>query len=139
MATSMVVVDSSGNLSSLAFPPGIIVLWSGSSDRIPEGWTLCNGVEGGSPDLSGRFVVGVGTLDRTRYSTGEKGGLERVTLTVDEIPSHTHVTTLPKDNVRWGTMVKQDFGARAKPILPHKPPEEGCPMKIGHPTTLSAT
>ena len=103
-SSSMVLVDSSGNMSALAFPKGIIALWSGSSDRIPNGWTLCDG-NNESPNLSGRFVVGVGTLTGTPdppYRVGDMGGYNKVTLTVKEIPAHTHITTLPKDDARWG-------------------------------------
>lgn len=38
-------------------PSGVIVMWSGSSDNIPEGWFLCNG-DNGTPDLRDRFIVG---------------------------------------------------------------------------------
>ena len=37
-------------------PSGTIVMWSGSTDNIPDGWGLCNGGNG-TPDLRGRFVM----------------------------------------------------------------------------------
>jgi hypothetical protein len=43
-------------------PAGVIVMWSGSLDSIPAGWALCNG-RGGTPDLSNRFVLGVGAAE----------------------------------------------------------------------------
>ena len=64
---------------------GIIVMWSGAINAIPEGWVLCDGTNG-TPDLRNRFVVGAG-ID---YSVGNTGGSKTVTLTTDQMPSHTH-------------------------------------------------
>jgi microcystin-dependent protein len=67
-------------------PSGIIVMWSGSAAEIPQGWTLCNG-NYGAPDLRDRFVIGAeGT-----YPVGGEGGEATHTLTVAEMPSHTHI------------------------------------------------
>lgn len=35
---------------------GLIVLWSGEEDNVPDGWHLCNG-EAGTINLTGRFVI----------------------------------------------------------------------------------
>lgn len=84
------------------FPPGMIILWAGSTGSIPDGWALCNG-SNGTPDLRSRFVVGAGGA----YSVAATGGATSVTsgnggshnhggvtgdhtLTTDEIPSHFH-------------------------------------------------
>ena len=48
-----------GSVDTVGLPAGAIVMWSGAPDEVPEGWTLCNG-ENGTPDLSGRFLVGAG-------------------------------------------------------------------------------
>ena len=72
-------------------PLECIILWSGSESDIPNGWALCNGqtVNGHTtPDLRDRFVVGAGT--GSQYTIGDKGGEDRVTLTVNEMPSHSH-------------------------------------------------
>ncbi len=66
-------------------PSGVIVMWSGAKNAIPSGWALCNGTSG-TPDLRDRFVLGAGG----RYSVGAKGGEETHTLTVNEMPGHTH-------------------------------------------------
>ena len=66
-------------------PSGVIVMWSGSTSNIPSGWRLCNG-NGGSPDLRNRFIVGAGSS----YNPGNKGGADSVTLSVSQIPAHTH-------------------------------------------------
>ncbi|MCB0696454.1 MAG: phage tail protein [Chitinophagaceae bacterium] len=45
----------------------------------------------GIPDLRSRVAVGVGQADSgTIYDLGEKGGIENETLTVSQMPSHTH-------------------------------------------------
>lgn len=67
------------------FPVGAIVIWSGASTAIPEGWALCNGANG-TPDLRDRFIVGAGGS----YSVGNTGGENTVTLTVNQMPSHNH-------------------------------------------------
>ena len=38
-------------------PIGGIIMWAGNPATIPAGWALCNGTNG-TPDLSGRFIVG---------------------------------------------------------------------------------
>lgn len=93
-----------------AVPVGSIMIWSGAT--APENWHLCNG--GGMrmdlypelyavigttygspapnwfflPDMQGRFVAGKGANGYT--SLNQKGGANSVTLTEQEMPSHTH-------------------------------------------------
>lgn len=64
-------------------PQGTITMWSGLT--IPDGWALCNG-SNGTPDLRNRFIVGAGS----DYEVGSTGGAREVTLTVSQIPPHTH-------------------------------------------------
>ena len=66
-------------------PSGCIVIWSGTTDNTPTGWALCDGQDG-RPDLRDRFVLGSGTA----HGVGEIGGEEEVTLTVKQIPPHSH-------------------------------------------------
>ena len=70
---------------SAVLPRGVIVMWSGSQASIPSGWALCNGVNG-TPDLRDRFIVGAGSS----YAVGATGGADNVTLTVNQMPSHSH-------------------------------------------------
>jgi microcystin-dependent protein len=70
-----------GSLNLL--PKGIIVAWG--SDTIPAGWALCDG-NNGTPDLTGKFIFG-SNKNRKLNSTG---GAENVTLSVSQIPSHSH-------------------------------------------------
>ena len=66
-------------------PPGSISMWSGPVSDIPYGWELCDG-NNGTPDLTDKFVAGAGG----KYSPGDTGGAESVTLTEAQLPSHTH-------------------------------------------------
>jgi microcystin-dependent protein len=86
--------DVNANFSYLAdrmVPAGIIVMWSGDPVNVPAGWALCDG-KNGTPDLSGRFVVGVGG-DATiggPYAWQQTGGEADHVLTVAEMPAHNH-------------------------------------------------
>ena len=42
------------------FPIGGIIMWSGNSATVPNGWAICDG-ENNTPNLTNKFVVGVGT------------------------------------------------------------------------------
>lgn len=50
-------------------PVGVIVMWSGSLASIPTGWVLCNG-SSSTPDLTDRFIYGVGTGENPGASGG---------------------------------------------------------------------
>src|ERR1041385_8948307 len=93
---------------------GAIRIFGGSF--APAGWAMCQGqllpisqndtlfnligtTYGGDgqstfalPDLQGRMPVHAGTgSSGTTYQIGETGGTETVTLTVNQIPAHTHL------------------------------------------------
>ena len=70
-------------------PKGAIIIWSGAADRIPEGWALCDGTNG-TPDLRGKFVLGAVYETGNQYSVGQSSGEATHTLTVEEMPSHSH-------------------------------------------------
>ena len=78
-------------------PVGVISIWSGDAGSVPEGWAVCDG-KNGTPDLSGRFVVGAGSSVGSSmasdggpaYSKGASGGVREVTLTVEQMPKHYH-------------------------------------------------
>jgi microcystin-dependent protein len=72
-------------------PIGGIIMWSGSISTIPTGWALCNGATVNNrvtPNLLNRFVVGAGT--GSDYNVGDTGGTNSVTLTLNQIPPHSH-------------------------------------------------
>ncbi len=77
------------DLQRAATPVGGIMLWSGALAEIPDGWCLCDGTEG-TPDLRDRFVVGAGHA----YRVAHKGGVQEVTLTPDQMPAHSHSSTV---------------------------------------------
>lgn len=67
-------------------PSGGIIMWKGSIEDIPEGWVLCDG-NNRTPNLMDRFVIGAGGS----YSISDTGGEKDHTLTIAEMPSHTHI------------------------------------------------
>ena len=79
-------------------PVGGIIVWSGSQDSIPAGWALCDGnLHYGrqTPNLRNRFIVGAGTKGGANngigeYKVGAVGGADTVTLSVAQLPPHTH-------------------------------------------------
>jgi len=68
-------------------PSGAIIMWSGAANAIPTGFVLCDG-NNNTPDLRNRFVVGAGS--GSNYNVNDTGGADSVTLTVNQIPAHTH-------------------------------------------------
>ena len=89
------IVDYVANIgASAGVPSGVICMWSGLATNIPTGWYLCDGTNN-TPDLRNRFVIGA----TGNYSPGSTGGTTSfsvsgstgaTTLTVDQMPSHTH-------------------------------------------------
>ena len=80
--------DGSALTGIESFVTGMIILWSGAADAIPSGFALCDG-NNSTPNLSGRFVVGY-DASNSDYDVNDTGGSESVTLTVNQIPAHTH-------------------------------------------------
>ena len=103
---------------------GLIQLWSGSG--VPEGYVLCDGSQVSIaeypelykaigdkyntastkagyisvPDLRGRFVVGYDPRNYEYERIGNTGGQALVTLTLDQIPPHSHKITFKEE--KWG-------------------------------------
>ena len=71
-----------------SFVSGMIIMWNSTVASIPTGFVLCDG-NNGTPDLRGRFVVGHHPSNGD-YDVDDTGGEESVTLTVNQIPAHTH-------------------------------------------------
>ncbi len=78
-------------------PVGTILAFTGSPDNIPNGWILCNETGRSStmegnyqgpivPNLDGITLIGQGA----NYPIGQSGGNANHTLTLDEMPNHSH-------------------------------------------------
>lgn len=74
-------------------PVGGIIMWSGAIDSIPTGWALCDGT-GGTPNLSGRFIVGYQADNPDYNAIGNQGGAASVALTTSQLPDHHHDGTV---------------------------------------------
>ena len=91
-----------------AIPKGTIVMWSGTD--IPDGWALCDGLNG-TPDLSGRFVMGYSSGNN---QIGNRGGTDKhvhniniqgTSLNIHQMPSHDHVSPA------WGCWINNIAGS----------------------------
>lgn len=77
-----------------AIPKGVIVMWSGAVNQIPEGWALCDGVprtlsDGSTvtpPNLKDRFVLGAGGT----YAVASIGGASTVDINHTHNDDHNH-------------------------------------------------
>lgn len=96
-------------LANHFLPKGAIIMWSGSMTNIPVGFELCDGNGGAAinnvtiPDLRGRFVVGYNPSDEDYNAIGKTGGEKAHTMTVAEMPSHSHsylLSTEIQDDVK---------------------------------------
>jgi microcystin-dependent protein len=119
--------------SSMAIPyVGEIRLFAGNF--APAGWAFCDGslmpisendtlftligtTYGGDgqetfglPDLRGRVPIHNGTLAGTTYTIGESGGVESVTLTTQQLPTHTHPLLGSADPASARTVGNAVFG-----------------------------
>jgi len=78
-------------------PVGGIIMWSGAVSSIPDGWVLCDG-NNGRPNLKNRFVVGAGDS----YSVNATGGSPTASLSVGNLPAHSHsYTTINYEMSPW--------------------------------------
>lgn len=101
---------------------GSIVIWSGTVASIPTGWQLCDGTNG-TPDLRDKFVVGArqdsGGVSMTTVSGSltKTGGEARHTMTIAEMPPHTH-------SYRWWPgwyfSGSSEYGAKGGPDDSHQ-------------------
>ncbi len=101
--------------SSTLVIPGMILAWTGATP--PDGWALCDGANG-TPDLRGRFVLGLGKVDNTDnnytgfgaksyersygFNINETGGENKHTLDTNEMPAHSHQHNDSYFSESWG-------------------------------------
>ena len=83
--SGMMTVKSTGSFTGYGtIPIGGIIMWSGST--VPDGWALCDG-SNGTPDLRGKFIMGKNKANEI----SSYGGREYVTLSVSNLPAHSHM------------------------------------------------
>ena len=98
---NMVLTDPAGNLGSIAFPSGIVMIWTKGTNNIPSGWALCDG-NNGTPNLTGKFVLGVNpNSDKMEFRTVGMGG-GNAKISVGQLPAHTHNVGFPAANLEPG-------------------------------------
>ena len=115
-STLETLIDQKTTSSSVAFVRGMIMMWSGHCEDIPEGWVLCDGrtVNGFKvPDLRGRFVLASSEckINGLYDALFVQGGLglpahfadgaiqSTVTLQPRHIPSHRHTVSISDSDI----------------------------------------
>lgn len=78
------IMDGRVSIKSV-IPSGLISMWHGLLSAIPFGWVLCDGTNS-TPDLRDKFVRGAAAA----ANPGTTGGADTHTLSVAELPSHSH-------------------------------------------------
>jgi len=95
-------------------PTGLISMWSGAIANIPNGWALCDGTNG-TPNLSGKFIVGYSAADGDYNAIGKTGGSKTVTLIKNNLPNVPIDVPIPKaqtsqTDVGYGNIVTGNTG-----------------------------
>lgn len=69
-------------------PTGMIIMWHGSLASIPQGWKVCDGMNG-TPNLTNRFIVGGDAVGTGNSSINISGS-------ASSAGNHTHSVTSNK-------------------------------------------
>jgi hypothetical protein len=89
-------------------PMGMIAMWSGTISNIPTGWVICDG-NNGTPNLTDKFIKASSTAGSTGGSNTHthghtlQGGAH--TLTVAQMPSHTHTSKFYAGGANTGNKI----------------------------------
>ncbi|GGA84772.1 hypothetical protein GCM10008015_26940 [Flavobacterium palustre] len=79
--------DTLKSIQSRLLPPGTNPqLYCGSVEDIPQGWHLCDGLDG-RPNLKGQFIAGYDPDDPDYNAIGNTGGTKKVTLLGINMPA----------------------------------------------------
>jgi len=87
--TATKFVGDGSALTNIGLPAGAVMPFNLSA--CPSGWTPLAGA-------AGRVIVGVGSNGTNTYALGNSGGADLRTLTVAQMPSHTHSVDPPSTN-----------------------------------------
>lgn len=117
----------------------------------PKGWAFCNGqllpinqnqglfallgtTFGGNgqtnfalPNLQGKAPIHVGS----GHTLGEQGGEQAHTLSIAEIPTHTHVVQASTNSTTRATIANGNFPTDTSPNSVYSPPNNLVAMKAG--------
>ncbi|AWD90717.1 structural protein [Pseudomonas phage Achelous] len=127
------------DLVSATIPVGMCFVWNGTANDVPDGYTVCNGLGGRTPNLTNRTPIGAGG-NFPLNSTGGKYNFDLIidgktdghALTTKEIPPHTHgyQSNVLFDSERTG---KKSRDAANKQVSTYKTSKE-----LGNPVTGAA-
>lgn len=93
-----------------SFPPGGIIMWSGTIATIPTGWQLCDGTLG-TPDLRNKFIIAADADAAGAAKTSITGSPTQTGGSKDAVAiSHTHTITDPghHHSNAPGTLIQSD-------------------------------
>ena len=94
--TGTVTINGTIGATGGTVPIGAIIMWSGNPNTLPSGWALCDGSGTYTdfmgnvqniPNLSGRFIAGVGSNGGSTFTMNTTGGTTSHSHTVN---SHNH-------------------------------------------------
>lgn len=107
----------------MKIPLGTIVAFALRKENIPEGWLPCDGSEIPSdyqelatalgstktPNLQGLFLLGVGNAESgNSYTLGQQGGEETHSLSIAEMPKHSHNYEVTKLSPKSAWLERKD-------------------------------
>lgn len=125
----------------------------------PRGWALCNGqllpinqnqglfsllgttfggdgrVNFALPDVRGRVPIHVGS----GHTLGEKGGEQAHTLSIAELPTHTHVVNASTNTTTRSTNPNNGFPSDASPNALYHPPSNLAAMNAASVTNTGGS
>jgi hypothetical protein len=96
LGTGAILSVNSSASKGCPFPIGTILLWSGTKEKIPDGWAVCDGMTAGTPNLINHFVMGA--APKSSEAEGGKSGppethVHAVTIApiaTSAVADHTH-------------------------------------------------
>lgn len=106
-------------------PVGLIAIWGQAENLIPEGW------EEYTP-LSGRVPVGLDSNQTEFDALGFAGGSKTKTLTVDQLPPHTHDIKTDNKNAA-GTGSERTIGFDTSGFAQSEPTGQGEAFDVMNP------